>query len=201
MSQLPENLAVLPVSAIIFLVGQDMANVNLAAIEVDGSDQAVLVTTDVENDKRANHIGAGKGCTESPRTLSSPLAPRPDADGAEALFGVNAMKVDGRNRLMSFLKSWGMLLAVLVTAASSRRCGGGSGTVRPASGPADGQGEADVRRQRSATTLLSTSRVETTSAGPGDHHGIPRFPAGFECGCQSMDVGPDVSRDKVGAGG
>ena len=89
------------------------------------------------------------------RTAEKPYHPRTTASvdsqsvdttsGGEQRGRDNAKNVDGRKRHI-VVDSMGLLLAVLVTAASVDDAAAAPGVVRPAGGPADGQGRADVRR-------------------------------------------------------
>ena len=74
----------------------------------------------------------------------------------------NAKNVDGRKRHI-VVDSMGLLLAVLVTAASVDDGRGGARVVRPAGGPADGQGRGGCSPTRSTTTSTSTSGSETNA--------------------------------------
>ena len=67
--------------------------------------------------------------------------------GGEQRGRDNAKNVDGRKRHI-VVDSMGLLLAVLVTAADVDDAKAARGVVRPAGGPAGGQGAADVRGQQ-----------------------------------------------------
>ena len=91
------------------------------------------------------------------RTAEKPYSPRTTASvdsqsvdttsGGEQRGRDNAKNVDGRKRHI-VVDSMGLLLAVLVTAADVDDAKAAAGAVRPAGGPADEQGRADVRRQQ-----------------------------------------------------
>ena len=120
------------------------------------------------------------------RTAEKPYHPRTSASvdsqsvdttsGGEQRGRDNAKNVDGRKRHI-VVDSMGLLLAVLVTAAAVDDAGGGPGAVRPAGGPADGQGRADVRRlEVPQLHALRVGRGER-GLGPDDRppaRGLPR---------------------------
>jgi hypothetical protein len=45
-------------------MGQHVADVNLAPVEMDGSDESVFVPTNVEHDKVSDFVRRGKGSTQ-----------------------------------------------------------------------------------------------------------------------------------------
>jgi len=53
-----------PASSRVLLMSQDMAHVDPAAVEVDGRDQPVLVSADVEHNPITDLVRAGKCCTQ-----------------------------------------------------------------------------------------------------------------------------------------
>ena len=84
----------------------------------------------------------------APRTTASVDSQSVDTtSGGEQRGRDNAKNVDGRKRHI-VVDSMGLLLAVLVTAADVDDAKAAPGAVRPAGGPADGQGAADVRGQQ-----------------------------------------------------
>jgi hypothetical protein len=55
-------------------VGEDVANVYLAAIEVDGGDEAIFVAPNVKHDKRSDFIGRWKSGTQGVKIAEFGLA-------------------------------------------------------------------------------------------------------------------------------
>lgn len=58
----------LPCSSVVLVMGQDMPNIDLLPIEMNGRNQAVFVPTNIEDDQIADHIRAGKHLMEIVKT-------------------------------------------------------------------------------------------------------------------------------------
>ena len=135
------------------------------------------------------------------RTAEKPYHPRTTASvdsqsvdttsGGEQRGRDNAKNVDGRKRHI-VVDSMGLLLAVLVTAADVDDAAAAPGAVRPAGGPADEQGRADVRRQRSTTTSPSTSGSRRTREWDLEIVRRPEGERGLGEAADPLDGGADV---------